>query len=664
MADMIKFFKGSVGSLPTTGVNGALYITTDEGGIYLGTGTGMKRLGDFVQVANVAALPTGGAHENCLYYCVAENILAKWNGTEWKQVNKQPTADEMKALLGLGSMAYKSEVVEDDLSSALKEKVNAAAEGNHSHSNKALLDTYTQTEANLADAVAKKHEHANKAELDKIVAGDKAKWDAVVADHLVAADKAALEDAIGDVNTALGAEVDRAKAAEKVNSDAIAAIKDGASIDSFADVESALAGKQAVGDYATKAEAQGYANAKDEAIAEAKAAGTAASTALGEYKTANDAAVAGLGTRIGTAETDIANLKSAVGEGGSVDEKIAAAVKVETDARAAAVKGVQDELDLFEETYATDKAAIEKSISDEVAARDAGDKAIEAKIGTVTAGKTVVQMIADAQAAATYDDTALAGRVSTVEGKVATIEGDYLKAADKTEVEGKITAEATTRKAADDALDARVTAVETFFKTAEGETLDEALDTLVELQTYITGEASAADEMLKDVAANKAAIQTLNADATTAGSVDKKIADAIAAENLAQYATDGDLAGVSSRVKAIEDKNISTGANKVEASATNGSIKIDGVETVVYTHPSAHAISEVTGLQDALNAKATVEALNAEVARADAAEKANKVLIEANATEIAKKANAADVYAKTETYSKTEIDALMTWGSF
>lgn len=50
----------------------------------------------------------------------------------------------------------------------------------HEHANKALLDTYTQTEANLADAVAKKHEHANKAELDKIADGDKAKWDVAV----------------------------------------------------------------------------------------------------------------------------------------------------------------------------------------------------------------------------------------------------------------------------------------------------------------------------------------------------------------------------------------------------------------------------------------------------------------------------------------------------
>ena len=44
------------------------------------------------------------------------------------------------------------------------------------------------------------------------------------------------------------------------NTSAINAIKDGETIDSFADVESALANKQAAGDYATKTDAQGYAN--------------------------------------------------------------------------------------------------------------------------------------------------------------------------------------------------------------------------------------------------------------------------------------------------------------------------------------------------------------------------------------------------------------------
>lgn len=66
----------------------------------------------------------------------------------------------------LGALAAKDIITESEVDSGLMEKINASAQGNHSHANKELLDTYTQTEANLADAVAKKHEHANKALLD------------------------------------------------------------------------------------------------------------------------------------------------------------------------------------------------------------------------------------------------------------------------------------------------------------------------------------------------------------------------------------------------------------------------------------------------------------------------------------------------------------------
>lgn len=46
----------------------------------------------------------------------------------------------------------------------------------HTHSNKAILDTYDQTNDNIKDAVSKKHSHSNKAELDKVADGDVAKW--------------------------------------------------------------------------------------------------------------------------------------------------------------------------------------------------------------------------------------------------------------------------------------------------------------------------------------------------------------------------------------------------------------------------------------------------------------------------------------------------------
>lgn len=110
------------------------------------------------------------------------------------------------------------------------------------------------------------------------------------------------------------------------------------------------------------------------------------------------------------------------------------------------------------------------------------------------------------------------------------------------------------------------------------------------------------------------AITTLNGDAETAGSVAKAIKDAIDALDLANtyvaieegksLVSDTEIA----RLAAMKD-----GANKVEASETNGSIKIDGVETVVYTHPEKHTIDDVTGLQDALDGKQAAGDYAAEV---------------------------------------------------
>lgn len=77
------------------------------------------------------------------------------------------------AALNIGDYATAAQLT------ALAGRVTTLEGASHTHANKELLDTYTQTEANLADAVAKKHVHTNATELDKIAAGDKAKWDAM-----------------------------------------------------------------------------------------------------------------------------------------------------------------------------------------------------------------------------------------------------------------------------------------------------------------------------------------------------------------------------------------------------------------------------------------------------------------------------------------------------
>lgn len=56
-----------------------------------------------------------------------------------------------------------------------------AATNSHTHSNKVLLDTYSQSESDLADAVLKKHNHANAAALETITTKKIADWDEAAA---------------------------------------------------------------------------------------------------------------------------------------------------------------------------------------------------------------------------------------------------------------------------------------------------------------------------------------------------------------------------------------------------------------------------------------------------------------------------------------------------
>lgn len=106
-----------------------------------------------------------------------EDVIEALNAAIGNKADKSTVEALQTTINSLGSLATKSVVSESDLDSALKEKVNAASEGNHSHNNKALLDTYTQTETNLASAVQQMHSHANITVLGGIDATDIANWD-------------------------------------------------------------------------------------------------------------------------------------------------------------------------------------------------------------------------------------------------------------------------------------------------------------------------------------------------------------------------------------------------------------------------------------------------------------------------------------------------------
>ena len=102
---------------------------------------------------------------------------------------------------------------------------------------------------------------------------------------------------------------------------------------------------------------------------------------------------------------------------------------------AAEIEGIKTRLSAVDTTVGNAESGLVKDVADNTAAISN----INTKIGTVAENKTLVEMISDAQTAATYDDTALVGRV-------AAIEGDYLKAADKTAIEAKMATDIATAK--------------------------------------------------------------------------------------------------------------------------------------------------------------------------------------------------------------------------
>lgn len=179
-----------------------------------------------------------------------------------------------------------------------------------------------------------------------------------------------------------------------------------------------------------------------------------------------------------------------------VAKDIAAAVKAEEDARKEAVQAVQGEVDALEELHAKDK----KDLSDAVALK-ADQSALEE-----------VSAVANA-----------AVKQSDYDVKIKALEDEDLR------IVGLVEAEASKAREEEGKLNTRLEEVEAFFHLAEGEKLDEALDTLKELQDFVNGEGAAADQMVLDIAKNAEDIKT-NADDIDAvegrlDTVEEKLAD-------------------------------------------------------------------------------------------------------------------------------------------
>lgn len=640
----ISFKRGSnLNNLAIT--DGQFIVNTAERSIYVDVGTERLRIGDFVIVANMDALPAAGGHTTALYYVEDINCLAKWDGSRWIQINRDTGVKEVK-VEGTGNAitaaAYDAETRILTLTKGATYMTAADVDGKIS----AKVGTIEGTVKEYVDA----------------------KTSGIASDAALTALTGrvdTLEDKV-DVNlvsTAISDSVTAAKTAVLGQADYTGTVKGAyeaaAAAQATAETKTTMAEVEAK-NYATKTEAQGYANAKDAAISAAKAAADAA----------------------------------------------------------------QADVD-----------------------------ALENKVGAVTEGKTVVEMIADAQAAATYDDTDLKNRVST-------IEGDYLKAADKTELSNAIVAEKTRAEGIESGLRTDVDAIKVDYLKAVDKTelaqsiadvksdVDtflaaadiggEAIDTLKEIQNYISSDGTAAAEMtskisalettvgdassglVKGVADNKAAIEAevtratgkeaelAQADTDNLAAAKKYADDAITALKIGDYAKQADLDTHTGNTdihitaaertkwnaaegkahthtnKALLDTYTQTETDLADAVAKKHShanaTVLDGITAEkVSAWDSAQSNAEATAASALSAAKTELEGkISTEETRAKAAEKVNSdaiAVINGDATtdgSIAKALSDAKAYTDAlangqVTTNKNDIASLveqLQWGSF
>lgn len=553
---MVSFKRGSnLNNLAIT--DGQFIVNTNERSIYVDVGTERLRIGDFVSVANIAALPEAGAHTTALYYVEDINCLAKWDGATWVQINRDTGVKEVK-VEGTGNAITAA-------SYDTTTRILTLTKG-ETFATPTVVDTKISDKVGAIDGTVKAYVDS--------------KTDGIASDEALTAlttRVATAEGEIDDLQAAIGTEGSVTKAiadAKKAGTDAQATAE---AAQTTADSKATMAEVEAK-NYATKTEAQGYANAKD--------------TAISAAKTAADKA--------------------------------------------------QDDVDT-----------------------------LAGKVGTVPTDKTVVQMIADAQASATYDDTG-------IKASIKTITDDYLKKADKDALQTAIDTEKGRMDAFLDAADIG----------------DAAIDTLKELQDYIASDKTAATTLTNKVGALEATVGQAAGDGTEATGLIKDIADnkaAIAAERTRAEGVEATLSAAdTTNLQAAKDytdekiTNIKIGdyAKKADLDSHTGDTvthitadertKWDAAESKAHEHTNKNLLDTYTqteeNLADAVSKKHSHSFVEAELNKIKDGDVANWNAAEKNAKDyadgLASNYDSKGAATTAETNAKAYTESCLEWGTF
>lgn len=374
--------------------------------------------------------------------------------------------------------------------------------------------------------------------------------------------------------------------------------------------------------------------------------------ALTNYATTSKTVYVGqICTVVGTDEVAAYQITS-IGEGATV-------VKLAASSASGDVAGditlLQTKVGQLETKVSTLEGLIgdsENGISKDVSDNAAAIATVEDKIGTVTEGKTLVEMIGEA----VYDDTALAGRVST-------IESDYLKTADKTEL-----------------TEAIATAKQEAIATVLGEGTSADFDTLKEIADWILSDTTGAaalitrvttiendylkgtdkTELQGEIDALETFVGTLpeGATSTTVVAYIQEVVDGL---KIGDYAKASELTALADRVTAIETKlaTVAEGAQvNIIDSVDTAQFAIDGNKNLTLLDI---AMGKVTGLTDALAGKADKGTTLAEYGITDAYTKTETLeKIAEKITEINGGESAGEVLGQLNSYKEINDDRVDT----
>lgn len=688
---LVNFKKGLLASLPNTYTEGTFYVTTDERAIYLDVAADKRiRLGDFQEFASLAALEANdNPSTSALYYITDGNILAKWDGEKYVQINVQKTLTE----LGGVSKTEFDGVIYDQ------------GEGNAKV--KGLISKVADLESTV-DGIVSVGGEANVIETVKVNGVALTVTDKAV-DVIVPTGALASKDVVAktDLATELSTEIDNKVVKE-----------DGKSLVLDTEITKLVS----VSEGANKVEASetnGYikidgtetkvydetALAGRVTTAEGKITSLETESAKYAIKTEVETALTGKVDKVEgkslIADSEVARL-AAMSDGANKVEASETNGNIKIDGVETVVythpeKHTIAEVDGLEAALnnkleATDIANFEtkenvKKVSDDLTAYVTSNDEALAGVRTIAEGKTTTAevkaqieaygyateadlttaegRITDAEANITelqkikvtetsvtdgtntftkYDDTALAARVKTLEDNPYVLPDNVVVDTDLT-----VYRTSADQDVIDNEIKGRIDVVEGILNDkTEGDVTTKGL-----VSRVVDLESIDHDQLAKDASA--AAVATVLDGAPEKFDTLKEIAAWIAEADTAE-----DAASLVTRVATIESDYLK------EADKTALQAEIDADVKVVSDALAGHiAIDHNFAAADAALKAELQGEIDADVKVVNDALEAYKT---ANDAAVALKANSADVYAKTETYTQEEVNAAiataLTWGEF